>query len=265
MHSDGEARNPGVKLTSMGTPRRKGRCRKCNIYGHFKKECKTKIDGEERQEQVHHANVEATDGALLVAQVCNLMRTVTLGTQQVFLNQERVFPVEYGDGAWVLDTGATNHMTGCRNALATLDELVLGAVWFGDGSTVPIQGIDTMAIAGRNDDHRVLTKAYYIPSLKCNVVSLGQLEEVGCHIEIDCGVMIVFERSRTESEKFGVLIHAERRNMLYVMKVNLTSPVCLLTKMDEQSWLSHARYGHLNFRSLCDLCAKQMVDGLPMI
>lgn len=38
----GDARDSGTKLTSMGTPRRKGKCRKCGIYGHWGKECKTK-------------------------------------------------------------------------------------------------------------------------------------------------------------------------------------------------------------------------------
>jgi hypothetical protein len=66
-------------------------------------------------------------------------------------------------------------------------------------------------------------------------------------------------------EKRGVLIRAERRNRLYIMKVNLTSPICLLTKMDEEAWLWHARYGHLNFRSLRDLGAKEMVEGIPFI
>jgi hypothetical protein len=81
------------------------------------------MDGEERQEAVHHATGEQ-EGTLLVAQVCNVVRTVTPGTQCVFLNQERVFPAEYDEGAWVLDTGATNRMTGCRGALATLDNTV---------------------------------------------------------------------------------------------------------------------------------------------
>jgi transposase InsO family protein len=49
------------------------------------------------------------------------------------------------------------------------------------------------------------------------------------------------------------------------MKVNLTSPVCLMTKIDEEAWLWHARYGHLNFRSLRELGAKEMVDGIPLI
>jgi hypothetical protein len=55
-----------MKLTLMGTPRRKGRCNKCKIYGHFAKECKTKPK-EERQEAAHHVNGDVETGALLVA------------------------------------------------------------------------------------------------------------------------------------------------------------------------------------------------------
>ena len=52
---------------------------------------------------------------------------------------------------------------------------------------------------------------------------------------------------------------------MYIMKVNLTLPVCLVTKMDEEAWLWHARYGHLKFRSLRELGAKEMVEGIPLI
>ena len=207
----GDSRDSGGRnLTSMGTPRRKGRCRKCGIYGHYGKECKTKPN-EEREETAHHANADV-DPSLMVAQVCNVVRTSEAGLQGVFLNQDRVFPGSYVDGAWVLDTGATNHMTGSREALATLDGTVRGAVRFGDGSTVQIQGIGAVTIAGNAGEHRVLTEVYYIPSLKCNIISLGQLEEGGCRVEIDKGILKVFEREQGKKEERRVLIHAERRN-----------------------------------------------------
>ena len=115
----------------------------------------------------------------MVAQVYNVVRTTNSTAQRVFLNQEHVSPSKYDEGAWVLDIGATNHMTRCRASLATLDEMVRGAVRFGNGSTVEICGIEAVMIADRNQDHRVLTEVYFIPSLKCNIVSLGQLEEGG--------------------------------------------------------------------------------------
>ena len=84
-------------------------------------------------------------------------------------------------------------------------------------------------------------------------------------MEIDKGVMEVFERQQHAGGQRGVLIWAVRKNRLYTMAVNLTAPICLMTKMDEAAWLWHARYGHLNFRSLHDLGAKNMADGIPLI
>jgi hypothetical protein len=68
----------------------------------------------------------------------------------LFLNQERVFPEKYDDGAWILDTGVTNHMTGYRSSLTSLDESVRSAVRFGDGSTMEICGDGAVTMAGRN-------------------------------------------------------------------------------------------------------------------
>jgi len=149
---------------------------------------------EDHEDAAHHVSGDTDKNpALLVAQVCNVLRASGTGGSGLFQNQERVFPVKYDEGAWVLDTGATNHMTGCRASLADLDESVRGAVRFGDGSTVEICGIGAVTMAGKNQEHRVLTEVYFIPSLRCNIVSLGQLEEAGCRVEIDKGVLEVFE------------------------------------------------------------------------
>lgn len=195
--------------------------------------------------------------------MCN-MHTKSTRSQGLFLNQERVFPLKYDEEVWVLDTGATNHMTRSRASLASLDESVRGAMRFGDGSTVEICGVDAVTMATRNLEHHVLTEVYFIPSLRCNIISLGQLEEAGCRVEIDKGVLEVFKPIQSEDTR-TIVIRVEWRNRLYVMKVNLTSLVCLLTKIEEDAWHRHAQFGHLNLRALHDLGAKEMVDGLPLI
>jgi hypothetical protein len=74
---------------------------------------------------------------------------------------------------WILDTGASNHMTG----IAGLDFGVVGTVRFGDGSVMRIEGCDTILFACKNGEHRTLVSVYYIPRLTANIVSCGQLDE----------------------------------------------------------------------------------------
>jgi hypothetical protein len=55
---------------------------------------------------------------------------------------------------------------------------------FGDGSLIEIEGIRLFMLQTKKDRHKVLTEVYFIPKLKSNIVSLGQLEEGGCKIVI---------------------------------------------------------------------------------
>jgi len=168
---------PGqIKLTSMGTPRRKGRCRNCGIYGHWQEDCKRpKKEKKEAGQAEANVAVGAADhnGALMLA-TCDIEQ----GSSQVLLT-EKVTPVTVPKGVWVLDTGTSNHMTENRSLLSQLDEGVRGSVKFGDGSSVSIQGIGSVVFQDRQKGHKVLTNVYFIPELKSNIVSLGQLEEKG--------------------------------------------------------------------------------------
>ena len=53
--------------------------------------------------------------------------------EAVFLNEEKVFPKRTTGGVWYLDTGASSHMTGTKEAFTVLDASVHGTVKFGDG------------------------------------------------------------------------------------------------------------------------------------
>ena len=45
-------------------------------------------------------------------------------TKTVHLAEEKVVPMQCDNGVWVLDTGASNHMTGTREPLNHLDDEV---------------------------------------------------------------------------------------------------------------------------------------------
>lgn len=114
--------------------------------------------------------------------------------ERVFLQELKVKP-KLGDNAgeesdkWYLDTGASNHMTGSIEKFTELDKTIVGAVRFGDGSVVEIAGRGTVLILARNGGHRGLTDVYYIPKLRSNIISLGQMEEHGCKVVLEEGFL----------------------------------------------------------------------------
>jgi hypothetical protein len=142
-----------------------------------------------------------------------------------------------------------------------MDENVRGKVKFGDGSLVEIHGRGVVLFSCRSGEHRAFTDVYFIPRLRTNIISLGQLDEVGCQSVIGRGELKLYDQQNQ------LLACVQRAgNHLYPIQLELVTPVCLLTVSGEnQAWRWHARFGHLHFRALHELGAKGMARGMPMV
>jgi len=171
-----------------------------------------------------------------------------------------------GDGdptgeTWYLDNGASNHMTGDREKFRELDSSVTGKVRFGDGSGVDIQGIGSIVFQGKNGEQWVLGDVYYIPKLRANLISLGQLTEIGYRVVLDDDEITVSEKN-----PYRLIMCVQRTaNRLYKIELTPAVPNCLLTSLNDESWLWHGRLGHVNFQSLKKLADKEMAGGVPLI
>ena len=84
---------------------------------------------------------------------------------------------------WYLDSDASNHMTGSKEAFSELDGNVTGTVKFGNGSRVVIRGHGTIIFRCQNGEHNALMDVYYIPQLRSSIISIGQLDERGSEIK----------------------------------------------------------------------------------
>jgi hypothetical protein len=171
----------------------------------------------------------------------------------VHLIEERVF-TQFGEedevvntASWVMDTGTTNLMTGAHNAFSILNTSVCDIVKFGDGSMVWIEGYKTIIFSYKSGEHHSFSGIYFIPKLKTNTFSVGQLDEVGYEILIRLSVMSIRD---DEAQLMAKIPRVPNR--LYVPTTTIAQLVlvCLLARGDEDSWRWHARLGHLNFQAL---------------
>jgi hypothetical protein len=271
----------GPPRKNTTTEPRPGRCRTCGVKGHWARECPTKSKKKEKTNVVE-ANEEEEPSLFLVSahaeadpvvysvmssnhleevqrqEELSLGVVTTPGSSPVQIKEAKVHAEigERGSGQphrWILDSGATNHMSGVRAAFTELDLNVCGSVKFGDGSVAKIEGRGTILFLGNKGEHRHLTGVYYIPRLKANIISLGQLDEDGCDIVIKRGLLRIYNDR-------GQLLTKVRRSSsrLYILEIRVEHPVSLAAKAEETFWRWHARYGHLNFPALQRLAKEEM-------
>ena len=225
--------------------------------GHFESECSTKYK--------QHNSIEMQkdeESSLLMIEACEIKTTHDKEPNFVMLNETIVLPpANIGDeNSWYLDTRASNQMSGERRVFCELDTSVVGKVCFSDNSVIDICGLGIVLFKCKTDEHLILSQVYYIPKLKSNIISLGQLNESENKIVIEDSVMKIYDRARS-----FIIMVTKKSNKLYVAKLKLADQVCLMANISNNGWIWHARYGHLNFHSLKQLNDKRMVEGLAKI
>jgi hypothetical protein len=168
----------------------------CRCYvkmGHWAHDYRSKP----KTEQVHVTQDEE-EVSLKLALVTLIRLEVISSNAEVKIHEEKVFThldeeKKRDVGTWVLDTRATNHMSGCWAAFTKIDTAVHGTVRFSDDSVTRIKGRGTVMFVCKNGEPQSFDRAYFIPRLMTNIVSVGQLDEIGYKIDIDTGMMKIRE------------------------------------------------------------------------
>ena len=101
---------------------------------------------------------------------------------------------------------------------------------------------------------------YYIPDLKRNILGLGQATEQGYDVRMRDNYL-------TLKDSNGRLLAKVLRspNRLYKLRLEVGRPACLHTRMEEDTWRWHARFGHISFKTIRSMATQEMVHGLPEI
>jgi hypothetical protein len=155
---------------------------------------------------------------------------VVIREEKVFMQLKR--PEENRDVKfWILDKGATNHMTGSRVMFIDLNTHVQGTVRFGDDSTAEIEGCDRVEFIFKNGELRTFEAVYCIPKLTTNIVSVRRLDEDGYQVLIGGGELAIRELGGRLLVKVK-----QSASRLYLLIVKLSSRTCLAARGETKAW-----------------------------
>jgi len=209
---------------------------KCYGYhklGHYQYECPSK------EKEANY--VEAQEEMLLMAYVEN--------------NQAR------GKDVWFLDSGCSNHMCGKKEFFSDLDEEFYESVKLGNNSTMTVKGKGNVRLQV-NGNFQIITGVFYVPDLKNNLLSIGQLQEKGLEI------LFHHDKCKIYHPERGLIIEtrmSSNRMFILLATCHPKESTCFNIITEDSTQLWHCRYGHLHYKGLKTLEQKEMVNGLPKL
>lgn len=165
------------------------------------------------------------------------------------------------EDVWFLDSGCSNHMCGEKTMFCDLDESYRQKVKLGNNTRMAVFGKGNVRLKVSGLTH-VVSDVYYVPELKNNLLSIGQLQERGLTILIHHGKCKIYHPEK------GLIIQTEmttnRMSVLLATSLPHKPAACFYTSTQDLAHLWHCRpYGHLSHKGLRTLQFKKMVYGIP--
>jgi hypothetical protein len=161
------------------------------------------------------------------------------------------------DDMWIIDSGASKHMTGDKARLSNLNENKTSyKVEIGDENTYPVEGIGHASVKLKISNNVHLSNVLYVIGLENNIVSISFLEDKGNIIAFVYGKVLSWPK---DSIIKNVRVIGTREGRLYILLERNVEALVHDEVNPNEIW--HRRYAHVNYQALPFL--KNMVEGIP--
>ena len=215
---------------SKSRSRKNIKCYNCGKKGHVKKDCWRNKSTPETSNSQGCVAGSSGDGDVLYSGAA----TTSEGRKEL-------------TDVWIMDSGATWHMTSHREWFHTYEPCSGGFVYMGNDHALEIAGIGTVKIKMYDGTIRTIQEVRHVKGLKKNLLSLGQLDDLGCKTHIQDGIMKVIKGALVviKAEKIAVNLYMLSGDTLQEADVSVAS-----ASQEESTIIWHCKLGHMSERGL---------------
>eukprot|EP00253_Pinus_taeda_P002162 PITA_02162 len=158
-------------------------------------------------------------------------------------------------GNWLIDSGASRHFTGYKEALSNLIEKETNLeIILGDNSKYLVKGVENVSLQLNQGNTIHLQEVLYVPNLKKNLVSILTMEDKGYKVAFIDGKVRVWKKNFKDVFTLGF-----RVDSLYQVGGSSLGVMSCNTTVQSELW--HQRFSHLHYKALPDV--RQMVTTMP--
>eukprot|EP00253_Pinus_taeda_P016640 PITA_16640 len=158
-------------------------------------------------------------------------------------------------GNWLIDSGASRHFTGYKEALSNLIEKETNLeIVLGHNSKYLVKGVGNVTLQLNQGNTIHLQEVLYLPDLKKNLVSISAMEDKGYKVAFIDGKVCVWIKKFRDTFTLGF-----RVDSLYQVRGNPLGVMSCVTSLQSKLW--HQRFAHLHYKALPNV--RQMVTGMP--
>ena len=216
----------------------RGTCHCCQERGHYARDCPKK---------------KVKDGSAKGSAKCAVDDGEVIDEEALLTSADSL-----KDNGWIIDSGASQHMTFERHHLSDYIEFKQPTtVYLGDNRTIKAYGKGTyrlVADLGGQTQRLVLHEVLYLPELERNLLSVHAMAKMGASVAFgnkQCKV--------TRNEK--LLAVGEMRGKLYMLNTIREEHVSV-AEVNSNLYLWHCRMGHLGMNDVKKLVKEEMVNGI---
>ena len=223
-------------------------CFYCGKPGHIKTECRF-LKRDQQAGTVHPDQItpkKKKEDATTTA--------VATTDENIFLvGDENYLNIASHDCIWIIDSGASFHVTPHEEFFSSYQKGDFGTVKMGNHVTSKIVGIGEVSLMTETGNKLVLKEVRHVPEMRLNLISAGKLDEAG--------MINQFGTGRWKLSRGSMIIARGRKERsLYVMH-GMISKGEMNVAQDASKELWHKRLGHMSEKGL-EILAKHYLPNL---